>query len=161
MLRLWVPVPALCLPGHACVPIQHTKAVDPRCFPSDDSLPPCFSGGSPMAVYLLFKAPKTPCSSNPCHVVPCLGELLCLKTTLVNVLGQPAWLGQGQAVLAFSLSWTTAPFMSALRKPSRIIPPLPPVLLPAYPPPLFAFCERVSCPVGHPGTAGGASGQGN
>lgn len=47
MLGLWVPVPALCLPGHACVPIQHTRAVDPQCFPSDDSLPPCFSGGPP------------------------------------------------------------------------------------------------------------------
>lgn len=60
-----------------------------------------------------------------------------MKTTLVDVLGWPAWLGRGQAVLDFSLSWTTAPFMPALRKPSRIIPPLPPVFLPAFPRPLL------------------------
>lgn len=39
-----------------------------------------------------------------------------------------------------------------------------PTLAPSFPsclPPSFACCERVFCPAGHPGTAGGALGQGN
>lgn len=51
----------------------------------------------------------------------------------VGVPRWPACLVQGQAILAVSLSWTRAPFMSGLRKPSGIIPPLP--QCPFLPPP--------------------------
>ena len=91
--------------------------------------------------------------------VLCLGGCPCTKTTLVDVPGQPACLGRGQALLAVSPSLVdNGPFHVRAEEAKQIIPP-PPVLLP--PPPCPALCrERVSCPVSHPRTAEGASGWG-
>lgn len=118
---------------------QDARAVTPRCFSSGASRHPTSQAGPHRHVSPL-QGPETACST----LVPCgsmLRGLPRLKTTLVDVPGWPAWLGQGQAILAFSLLWTTAPFMSAPRKPSRIIPP---------PSPQFSFLPPPSAVRGFP-----------
>lgn len=94
-------------------------------------------GPPPTAMYVLLKAPETPCST----LVPCgsmFGGAAPPKDHPGGCPGSACLVGPGPGHLGLlSLSRTTAPFMSALSKPSRIIPPLPPVLLPATPRPLL------------------------
>lgn len=129
-------------------------ALAPRpwsCFPrrKDDSPIPCVSPSRPPGPWL-----------EPHPVVPWWGA----APPQDHPAGRPrtaCLLGPGPGHLGLLSLWGGQRALSCQLRGSqaRIIPPLP-LARPPAPPASWPFWERVSCPIGHPRTAGGASGHG-